>query len=132
MKALFAVLVAIVGFTAVAETPVTPQLKDGLIGFSECKSVGNDHFKGKIFIHEEFLHQEAYAVLAGDVNENGAKGSFAVFFVTNPDMDDKSLVVHLSREGKRLGTLAVLGNLKGLKGTLKIEQDTLSCEPIAP
>lgn len=131
MKKLLLVFIALSGLSAIAADAVTPALKHGLIGFSECRSTKPGHFTGKIFVHEDFLHQEAYAILAGDIKEDGAKGAFAVFLVTNPDMDGKNLTLHLSRDGKRLGTLAMVG-LKGLNGTLNVDNDTLTCQPIAP
>jgi len=132
MKQLLLALVVLSGLSAfAADEAILPALKHGLIGLSECKSASGN-FNGKIYLHEDFLKREAYAVLAGDVKEANAKGSFAVFLVTNPDMDSKGLTLHVSREGKKLGTLSALAlGLGGLKGTLDIDQDTLTCQPIA-
>lgn len=127
MKQFFSLVLVTISFSAFAET-ATPQLKDGLIGFSQCQTAGNDHFKGKIFLHEDFLKNEAYAILAGDLNEAGNKGSFAVFLVTNPDMDGKNFTLHFSRDGKKLGTLAIKNN--GLTGKLTVDKDSIDCTPI--
>jgi len=128
MKKFLSLALVSLSFSAFAETPATPQLMDGLLGYAQCQSSDNDHFKGKIFLHEDFLRKEAYAILAGDLKEAGVTGSFAVFLVTNPDMDGKNFTLHVSRDGKKLGTLAITS--KGLTGKLTVDKDSIDCTPI--